>query len=188
METIESADFLSKNRKKLGKRKLILSCQGITVPQYLKCLDSILSLSDKRDIIGFGGFCIVSKSPKYERQYCEVLKQAIPKINETGIKRLHIFGLGLFRALVQTDHFTRKYNIDVSYDTSSPELNATFGRVFFPAVPSLSVVYEKSQKKKGYHPADLAMFNVKMMRIFWEEYSKLPISNDFVPGYTARNR
>ena len=186
METIEAAEFLSKKRKALGKRKLILSCQGISIPQYLKCLENILSIADKRDIIGFGGFCIISKNIRYEQQYYNILKKAVPKIKEAGLKRLHIFGVGMFRALVQTDIFTRMLEIESSYDTSSPEMNATFGSAFNPLTHCLSLVYSKDHKKRGYHPADLALFNVKMIRNFWEEHNKLPLPKTFTPYYKPR--
>ena len=188
METIEAAEFLSKNRNRLGKRKLILSCQGISVSQYLKCLDNILSIAEKKDIIGFGGFCIISKNIKYEQQYYDILKKAVPKIKETGLRRLHIFGVGMFRALVQTDIFTRINGIETSYDTSSPEINATFGKMFYPAGPCLCKVFGKVHKKKGYHPADLAMFNIHMMCKFWEEHHKLPLPKTFSPCYLPHKR
>lgn len=188
METIEAAEFLSKKRKKLGKRKLILSCQGISIPQYLKCLDNVLSVTENNDIIGFGGFCIISKKIKYEQQYYNILRKAVPKLKEANIKRLHIFGVGLFRALVQTDIFTRIHGIETSYDTSSQELNGTFGRVFCPMGPNLTTVYNKVHKKKGYHPADLALFNTCMIRNFWEEHQKLPLPKTFSPKYTPARR
>jgi len=188
METIEAAEFLSKKRVKLGKRKLILSCQGISVSQYLKCIDNVLSLAEKKDIIGFGGFCIISKNIKYEQQYYNILKKAVPKIKETNLTKLHIFGVGMFRALVQTDIFTRMHGIETSYDTSSPEINATFGKMFYPTGPYLCQVYGKIHKKKGYHPADLALFNVRMIRKFWEEHHKLPLPKKFSPYYTPRGR
>jgi len=181
-ETIEAAKYLSEQRKRLGKRKLILSCQGVSVDQYLRCIDSILGYAEKDDIIGFGGFCIISRSNDYEKQYYSVLEKAIPKITEAGIARIHIFGVGMFRSLVQTDIYCRKNGIEASYDTSSPELNSTFGRVFFPPGPSLVCVYDKTQKFRGYHPAVLAEFNIKMIVQFWKEHEKLELPEDFKPG------
>ena len=185
-ETVDAAEFLSKNRKRLGKRKLVLSCQGTTAPMYLDCVERVLSISNPEDIIGFGGFCIVSKGGFYERQYYRIIKKAIPMIAEAGNKRVHIFGLGMFRALTQTDIYARMHGIEASYDTSSPELNATFGKVFNPTNPALNQVYRKSHKKRGYHPADLAIFNIKMMRLFWEEHEEMALPKRFSPSYKPR--
>jgi len=185
-ETIEAAKFLSKKREELGNRKLILSLQGTTVGQYEYCLDNVLKFATKDDIIGLGGFCIVSKKIDYEQQYYEVLKKVIPRLKDVGINRLHIFGLGKFRPLIQTDIYARLHDIQPSYDTSSPELNSVFGRVFNPNGPNLSTVFEKSHKKNGYHPANLALFNIKMVKNFWEEHSKLDLPESFEPSYTPR--
>ena len=187
-ETIEAAQFLSKQRARLEGRRLVLSCQGVTPSQYLRCVDSVLSYATEDDIIGFGGFCILSTSNKIEQDYYKVIEKAIPKIVEAGLSRVHIFGLGMFRPLIQTDIYCRMHGVNASYDTSSPELNATFGRVFNPTGPTLSCVYEKIHKKNGYHPATLAEFNIKMIKMFWEEHMKLALPEKFVPQLDLADR
>jgi hypothetical protein len=185
-ETIEAAQYLSNQRERLGKRKLILSCQGVSENQYLRCINEVTEVARPGDIIGLGGFCIISQSKEVEHQYYAIIKKAFPILHELGLNRIHIFGLGLFRTLVQTDIYARMHGIEVSYDTSSPELNATMGRMFFAPGPTLSNVYSKSQKQNGYHPRDLALFNIKMINLFWDEIKTMELPADFIPAYEKR--
>lgn len=185
-ETIEAARFLTTQRERLGRRKLILSCQGVSESQYLRCINEVTEITEPGDIIGLGGFCIISQSREVEHQYYAIIKNAFPAFREMGINRVHIFGLGLFRTLIQTDIYARMNEIDVSYDTSSPELNATMGRMFFVPGPTLSNVYTKSQKQNGYHPRDLALFNIKMINLFWDEIKTMELPANFIPSYEKR--
>ncbi|MDR1405295.1 MAG: hypothetical protein LBJ20_07025 [Candidatus Methanoplasma sp.] len=181
-ETIDAARFLSEKREDLNPRQLVLSCQGTNVDQYLKCIKSVLKVATSDDMIGFGGFCIMSKSLDYEKQFYEIINKAFPLIHKKGITRVHIFGVGIFRALIQADVYARMNGLECSYDTSSPEMNATFGKVFNPMSPGLNAVYSKIHKKNGYHPAELALFNVKAINNFWESHRTLPLPEKFVPG------
>ncbi|MDY0247273.1 MAG: hypothetical protein RBR26_10160 [Methanosarcina mazei] len=187
-ETIKAAEFLDGCRSKLGTRKLILSCQGVNADQYIQCLENILNVSKEGDIIGFGGFCIMSKSIEYEKQYYDVIKRAFPLIKKEGINRVHIFGVGIFRALIQTDVFARMNGLECSYDTSSPEINATYGKVFNPMTPGLTSVYSKVHKKNGYTPADIALFNVKMINEFWKLHETIPLPDVFEPDLVPRKK
>src|SRR5439155_12832075 len=51
-ETVNAAKFLADQRHDLGSRRLVLSAQGITVPQYLNCVKQILSFADSGDVLG----------------------------------------------------------------------------------------------------------------------------------------
>jgi len=177
-ETIEAAKFLVDQRKELKPRKLLLSNQGITVNQYVRCIKEVLRFSEKEDVIGFGGFCIIGLKPKYEPQYYAVLKETLPLIKKKGIKRIHIFGVGKFRPLVKTHLLCKRYGIEPSYDTSSYEVNSVMGSMFnpytfLPEDKCLSQVFYKNEKYKGYHPADLALFNIRLVNRFWEEIDKV---------------
>lgn len=185
-ETIDAARYLSEQRSQLAPRKLILSCQGTTVKQYLECMESILDFAQPGDIIGLGGFCILSKSIEYEKQFYSIIKDAFPMIQNAGIDRVHIFGMGIFRALVQTDFYARINSIHCSYDTSSPEMNSVFGKCFSPVDGQMKSVFSKIHKHNGYEPADLSLFNIKMIKIYWEEISKMPVHPDFIPGIVKR--
>lgn len=181
-ETIDAARYLSERREKLGSRKLILSCQGADEHQYLDCLDAILDMARPGDIIGFGGFCILSKSKMYEEQFYKVVTKGMPKIRDAGIDRVHIFGMGVFRALVQTDIFSRMKGIECSYDTSAAEINAVFGKSFNPVEGQMMQVFGKCHKNQGYRSSDLAMLNVGLIINYWEQVGKMPLPEYFTPS------
>ncbi len=181
-ETIESAKYLCSQRKRLGERKLILSCQGADTTQYLYCLRSILDIAKPQDIIGFGGFCILSKSIKYEKEFFEVIDKGFPSINDKGINRVHIFGMSVFRALVQADIYARMNNIMCSYDTSSPELNSVFGKCFNPINGQMASVFSKIHKMNGYIPAELALTNIRLITDYWKVMSEANLPDNFHPG------
>lgn len=172
-ETVEAARFLASRRDQLAPRKLILSCQGTTVPQYMDCVRQVLQVAKSGDIIGLGGFCIISRSKDVEAQFYGVIDQAFPAIASAGISRVHIFGVGIMRVLIRAETLARKYGIECSYDTSSYEVNAVFGRVFDPAAGQLSRVFEKADKGKAYRPAELAHFNIRMVRAFWDGFAEM---------------
>lgn len=177
-DTIKAAEYLVGQRNRLGERHLILSCQGTTVSQYLGCLDNILDLSTltgggSKDIIGIGGFCILSRSKVYEEQFDEIMKVAIPRIAERGLKRIHIFGMGVFRVLIRTQMMAKRYGIELSYDTSSAEVNATMGRLFSPVDGQLKQVWDKEEKYAEYHPCDIARMNIRLIDGFWREVNQL---------------
>jgi hypothetical protein len=172
-ETIEAARFLVSRRAELAPRRLILSCQGTTAEQYIGCLREVLQVAAPQDIIGLGGFCIISRSKEAERQFYEVIARAFPMIAEAGIRDVHIFGVGILRVLIRAETEARAYGIMLSYDTSNYEVNAVFGRVFDPAQGQLTRVFEKAQKGKDYTPAQLARFNIRMVRAFWEGYAEM---------------
>ena len=181
-ETIDAAAYLSSNRERLAGRKLILSCQGADDRQYLDCLDAILDIAQPGDMIGFGGFCILSKSKKYEEEFYRVVTKSFPKIRDAGIDRVHIFGMGVFRALVQADIFGRMNGIECSYDTSAAELNAVFGKSFNPLDGQMSKVFGKCHKNMGYRSADLATFNIGLILNYWEQIRSMPLPEYFTPS------
>ena len=181
-ETVAAAKYLSSKRDELRPRKLILSCQGTTTEQYIGCLKEILKVATPDDIIGLGGFCIISKSKRYKRQFYEVINQAFPLIAEHEITRVHIFGVGIISVLVQADVLGRTYGIECSYDTSSYEVNAVFGRIFDPDHYQLTNTFTKRQKKNGYVPPILALFNISMVKDFWIKLKGMPIPDKFYAG------
>lgn len=189
-ETIEAAKFLCSQRDRLEGRRLVLSCQGATASQYMGCLKAILDIASPRDIVGLGGFCILYKSARYEAEFYEVINKGLPLIREAGIERVHIFGMSVFRVLVQADLYARRLGIDLSYDTSSPEINSVFGKCFDPLEGQMASVFSKIHKMDGYIPTELAMFNVRMIADFWENLLALSTpSEDFRPGiYRSRDR
>lgn len=179
-ETIDAAKFLADQRRELKPRRLVLSNQGVTPEQYLDCMKEILSFSEPEDIIGLGGFCIVGQIPRYAKDYYKVVDKALPLLKSRGIKRLHLFGMGVFKILIKTHVMCHEYGITPSYDTSSPEFNAVFGRVFTPDTESLGPegvhltnVFNREDKYILYHPRDWALLNIELVSIFWEKLNSL---------------
>ena len=74
------------------------------------------------------------------------------------------------RVLVKAEVLARAYGIELSYDTSSMEVNAVMGRMFDPMNLSLSNVFDKSDKYINYHPVTLSKFNIKMINEFWKNF------------------
>ena len=101
------------------------------------------------------------------------MKAAIPRIAGRGLKRIHIFGMGVFRVLIRTQMMAKRYGIELSYDTSSAEVNATMGRLFSPVDGQLKQVWDKEEKYAGYHPCDIARMNIRLLDGFWKEVNQL---------------
>lgn len=163
-ETIQAAEYLA---HALPDRQLVLSNQGTTVDQYVTCVENILRVAKPTDIIGIGGFCILSKSKKYKEDYFAIMKLILPKIKEKGVSRIHIFGMSVFEVLIRTEIMCAEYGISPSYDTSSTELNSVFGRVFDPIDGMIHNVFKKEEKHNGYEPAGLSLLNIKNVTDFW---------------------
>ena len=172
-ETIEAAEFLVDQRRDLKPRRLVLSCQGTTAPQYLRCVDEILEMTEPGDVIGFGGFCIVGQHKRLAKQFFSVLEAAVPKLKKHGITAVHFFGVGYFPVLVRAHVLCRAAGIEPSYDTSSYEFNGVLGRVFNPLARATPMVFPPPDKKVLYHPADLALLNVRLVTNFWKELNSL---------------
>lgn len=186
-ETIEAAEYLSSRRERLPGRRLVLSCQGSTAEQYLDCLKEVLQIARPGDIVGLGGFCILSKSKTYENQFYEVIREGFPCIKRAGVDRVHIFGMGVFRALVQADIWARMNGLECSYDTSAAEMNAVFGKSFDPVQGQMRQIFSKSHKNKGYRSADLALLNIRLIDNYWSELAKMPLPEEFSPGTINKN-
>lgn len=171
-ETIKAAEYLNKERERI-QSNLILSNQGVTVNQYIQCVENVLDFTDKDDIIGIGGFCIMRQNKQYKQDYYEIISKILPKIQEKGIKRIHVFGMSIFDVLIHTDMLTHKYGIECSYDTSSAEVNSVFGRVFNPEIGQITGVFDKSEKYTVYHPATLSHLNIKNITDFWTNWNTI---------------
>lgn len=165
-ETINAAKFLSDNRQRVNS-KLILSCQGTTIEQYDYCVEEVLKHADKGDWIELGGFCIIYQKKEYKEQYREIVKKVLPTISKK-CNRIHVFGMSIFKELHFTETIANKYNVDVSYDTSSAEFNGIMGRVFNPLTETICQVYDRQDKYVYYHPCNIALMNVELIKNYWE--------------------
>jgi len=173
-ETIQAAEFLSEYIKKHSINKdLILSCQGTTLEQYQYCIERVSNMARKRDIIGLGGFCIISRSKEYEEQFYKVIEWAFPYLHSKGLTKVHIFGVGIFKILIRAEILAIKYGINLSYDTSSAEISGVMGRVFDPSSLTMTHIFEKYEKNIEYKPRNLAYINIKSINDFWENFDDM---------------
>jgi hypothetical protein len=187
-QTIDAAKFLADNREGLTPRRLVLSNQGVTVEQYVDCVKEILRFSEPTDVVGLGGFCIIGQVPKYSKDYFAVVKRILPMLRRRKIRRMHVFGVGVFKTLIKTHVMCSRFGVIPSYDTSSLELNAVFGRVFRPDLdgvgPSgvhLTTVFDKDDKYRYYHPRDWALINLNAVNALWRSINHFhPLPKDYL--------
>ncbi len=185
-QTIDAAKHLADRRGELRPRRLVLSNQGVSPGQYARCVRETLSFSEKEDVIGMGGQCIIGQRPGLTKDYFQTLKNILPMLRRKRIRRLHIFGMGTFPVLIKTQALCSKFGIVPSYDTSALEINARWGKFAVPAnasewLPSLHVtrVFGIEDKFDIFHPCDVAMFNIRLATHFWKEIDKMyPLRRD----------
>lgn len=159
-ETIEAAHFLHVLRKELQPRQLVLSCQGVTVEQYIYCLTRILEFAKPQDCIGMGGFCIVGRFKKQlAPQFYEIQEKAFPLIQKAGIKDIHLFGVTALPILENWLKIAQGYNFNLSIDSSSFERRSINGEVF--CFGKWKQLYTRPDKYIKYHPCDLGIANIE---------------------------
>lgn len=138
-ETVLAAKFLASVRSDLAPRRLVLSCQGVTVDQYVGCAKRILDEIDPSDVFGYGGFCIIGQRRHsisadgitYPAQFIRTVEQTAPLLAEAGVKDAHVFGVLLLDALREATAILRRYGIELSTDSSSVERNSVIeGKVW----------------------------------------------------------
>jgi hypothetical protein len=138
-ETVAAAEFLANKREDLRPRKLILSCQGVTIEQYIRCAKRMMPLFTEEDCFGFGGFCIIGQRQrsvcvdgmKYPEQFVQIFEKVAPLLKRFHIRRAHIFGVSYLPALRQIVPIANKNGIELSIDTSSIERNSVIeGKVW----------------------------------------------------------
>lgn len=173
-ETIKANEFLVSKREELKPRQLVLMVQGNDTKEYIHCLYETLKLATPEDCIGLGGVALAAKRNDMKFKLFDAFKIGLPIIINSGIKDVHIFGVGTFDVLKEVANIknilhTIGVNVDelnLSCDTSSFELNSTMGRVVNEDLEKWEKIYTKDQKYIDYHPADLTIGNVqKALRI-----------------------
>lgn len=167
-ESIDAGKYLADNRKELEPRTLVLSNQGVNQDQYLYCIQEILKFSEPQDTIGLGAFCIVGKKPYLQKEYFKILNKAIPLIRKKGIRDVHVFGVGVLKVLIKTDIIAKMHGINMSYDTSSYELNGINGITLINGFEGFKRKYTQEQKFIDYHPNELAHKNIEAVCKFWD--------------------
>ena len=123
--TIQAAKFLSAHREGL---RCILSAQGVTPAQYLKCAQGILPYLQPGDFFGLGGFCVLGLSPRrFHPVFREIIHQLVPFLAQEGIAHIHLWGCIYAPALGELLYLCDRYGITLSTDSVGPSLHPVFG-------------------------------------------------------------
>lgn len=124
-ETVSAAQYLVDHRNGLG---LILSAQGVSAKQYLRCAEQVIPMLYNQDILGLGGWCITGKIPKTMMPvFVETMKLVIPFAARHGVKRVHLWGVLHAPALAQALYLCDCHDIALSTDSSGPTTRPAFG-------------------------------------------------------------
>lgn len=145
------------------------ACQGVTPRQYLRCVRAVLPLiRPGRDILALGGFCIIGMQPQLKPLFAEVCHEVAPLLRDHGVHEVHVLGVFVHDALCMAIQEFCRVGVEVVTDTSSVEVNSTMGKVWseenmlrWKGASPWEHVYGPEDKMVHYHPADLAMENIR---------------------------
>lgn len=123
--SVDAARYISQHRYGLP---LVLSAQGVSPKQYLKCAHQIVPMMGRDDIFGLGGWCIIGKLPKRMMPiFREAMQQVIPFLGSEGVKRVHIWGVCYAPALGELLWLCDQHGIQVSTDSVGPSVRPVMG-------------------------------------------------------------
>jgi hypothetical protein len=123
--TVRAAAYLARHR--LGT-KLILSAQGVSAQQYLRCAEQVVPLLEDGDIFGLGGWCITGKLPAQMLPvFRETMRLVIPFLGREGVRRVHLWGVCYAKALGELLWLCDEWNITLSTDSSGPSVRPAMG-------------------------------------------------------------
>lgn len=119
-ETIEAARFISKT----PIPSKVLSAQGVSFEQYMRCSAEILEVfNTDKDIFGLGGWCIAGMRSTFIKPYFNaIMIELIPFLTENKVKKVHIWGVMDTRFLAPLLYLCDKAEIRLSTDSSGPAL------------------------------------------------------------------
>lgn len=133
-QTVLAAEYLISQKPRIEQQiahsiGLVLSIQGVTTEQYLRCAEKILPLLDpEKDICGLGGWCILGLQRQLLPTFYETMNELIPMLKRHKIKRAHIWGVCFADALGpllylcdhQETHWDEKNRVILSTDSVGP--------------------------------------------------------------------
>jgi hypothetical protein len=174
-ETIRSARHYHAQRERI-RGAIAYAAQGATPAQYLACTEALLPLlRPERDWYAFGGFCIIGRMPKRMMSVFEqTLDLVMPRLKEGGIARAHILGVCYPPAIALATQYECAYGVALSTDSSGLEQAAVFGRTYEDGDGVQRQRYTKAQKYIDYHPAQLAIQNIRDYSAWLETLKEAP--------------
>lgn len=125
-ETVQAARFLATHRTGIP---CVLSAQGVTPRQYLRCVQQIMALMQDGDILGLGGWCVVGKYPaQLLPVFRDTMRLVIPFAGQAGVRRIHLWGVVHAPALAALLWLADQHGITVSTDSMGPAVRPALGR------------------------------------------------------------
>ncbi len=151
------------------------AAQGVTPRQYLRCVRALLPLIQPgRDILALGGFCIIGMHPRLKPLFAEVCHEVAPLLRDHGVHEVHILGVFVNDALCVAAQEFGQFGIEVATDSSSVEVNSIMGKVWseenmlrWKGASPWEHVYTTEEKFISYHPAELAIDNIRRASAWW---------------------
>lgn len=123
-ETISAARWMHRHR---DERPLIITAQGKETAQYLACVQSLMPFFEDGDVLGLGGWAYTGRSRgRLMPLLRECVKSVIPFAAREGIRRVHIWGVCLPKALSALLWEADKHGVEVSTDSSGPVRKVAF--------------------------------------------------------------
>lgn len=123
--TINAAKYLDQNRQGMST---ILSAQGVSAIQYLKCAEQVIPLLQDDDVFGLGGWCITGKMPtQIMPVFRETMQAVIPFLGREGVKRAHIWGVCYPKALGELLYLCDEHGVVLSTDSMGASIKPCKG-------------------------------------------------------------
>lgn len=123
--TVKAAQYLAQHRNGIGA---ILSAQGVSAKQYLRCAEQIVPYMEDGDLFGLGGWCITGKFPRqFLPVFRETMQTVIPFLGREGVKRVHVWGVCFAPALGELLWLCDQAGIVLSTDSAGPSLRPCMG-------------------------------------------------------------
>lgn len=124
--TVAAATYLSRHR---AGKQLVLSAQGVSASQYLRCTQQLVSLLEPGDRFGLGGWCVVGKFPAQMMPvFRETMRLLIPFLGREGVKRVHLWGVCYAPALGELLWLCDEQGISLSTDSAGPSIRPALGQ------------------------------------------------------------
>jgi hypothetical protein len=115
--TVAAAAYLGKHRNGIP---CIMSAQGVTPQQYLRCSQQVVRHMQAEDIFGLGGWCILGRRRSLLPMFRETMHLVIPFLGKEGVKQVHLWGCLWGPAIGELLYLCDQYQIVVAVDSVGP--------------------------------------------------------------------
>lgn len=123
--TVQAAAYLARHREGV---KVVLSAQGVSPEQYLRCAQRIVPYLEAGDIFGLGGWCILGKRPSLLPLFRATMQLVIPFLAREQVEWVHVWGSCYAPALHDLLWLTTACGMHLSTDSVHPSTHPVFGQ------------------------------------------------------------